>query len=218
MIGSPGSRACPPLPGTSIPALLAAALLAMAAPAAADIYRLIDERGVIHLSNKPMGDDWKLIVRTRKAWSPDRVRPMPENRTRFWPLVDAAARRHGLNQALIDAVITAESGYNPDALSTAGAIGLMQLMPETARAFGVDDPTDPAQNIEGATRYLRQLMDRYLNLELALAAYNAGETAVARFDNRIPPYPETRHYVRKVMRLFHQGLERQSARKVAEGG
>src|SRR6056297_3530489 len=103
MIGSPGSRACPPLPGTSIPALLAAALLAMAAPAAADIYRLIDERGVIHLSNKPMGDDWKLIVRTRKAWSPDRVRPMPENRTRFWPLVDAAARRHGLNQALIDA-------------------------------------------------------------------------------------------------------------------
>lgn len=217
MMGFPGSRACPPPPRTSIPALLVTILLAMATPAAADIYRLIDQRGVIHLSDKPAGDDWKLIVRTRKAWSPDRVRPMPENRARFWPLVDAAARRHGLNQALIDAVITAESGYNPDALSTAGAMGLMQLMPETARAFGVDDPTDPAQNIEGATRYLRRLMDRYLNLELALAAYNAGETAVARFDNRIPPYPETRHYVSKVMRLFRQGLERQAPPAMAEG-
>lgn len=218
MMGSAGSRARPLSSRTRIPALLVSALLAMAVPAPADIYRLIDEQGVIHLSDKPAGDDWKLIVRTRKAWSPDRVRPMPENRTRFWPLVDAAARRHGLNQALIDAVITAESGYNPDALSTAGALGLMQLMPDTARAFGVADPTDPAQNIEGATRYLRQLMDRYLNLELALAAYNAGETAVARFDNRIPPYPETRHYVRKVMRLFHQGLKRQAAAAVAEGG
>ncbi|MDZ7753914.1 MAG: lytic transglycosylase domain-containing protein [Gammaproteobacteria bacterium] len=218
MIGTAGSRERPRPPGTRIPALLLPALLAAAAPVAADIYRLIDEQGVIHLSDKPAGDDWKLIVRTRKAWSPDRVRPMPENRARFWPLVDAAARRHGLNQALIDAVITAESGYNPDALSSAGAMGLMQLMPDTARAFGVADPNDPAQNIEGATRYLRRLMDRYLNLELALAAYNAGETAVARFDNQVPPYPETRHYVRKVMGLFRQGLERQAARKVAEGG
>jgi soluble lytic murein transglycosylase-like protein len=125
--------------------------------------------------------------------------------------VDAAARRHGLNQALIDAVIVAESGYNHRAVSRAGAVGLMQLMPDTARAYGVSDREDPAQNVDGGSRYLRDLLARYLDLELALAAYNAGETAVERHGRRVPPYPETRDYVKKVLGLFRARLAEQQA-------
>ena len=183
--------------------LAALAAVGVATPGArAAIYRYVDPNGVIHLADEPDSPDWELVVRTRKAWDPERVRPMPENRERFWPLVDAAARRHGLNQALIDAVIVAESGYNPRAVSRAGAVGLMQLMPETARAYGVSDREDPAQNVDGGARYLRHLLTRYLDLELALAAYNAGETAVEEHGRRVPPYPETRRYVRKVLGLF----------------
>lgn len=192
--------------GASAGALAFLATLTVATPAAADIYRLIDEDGVIRLSDKPQGPGWRLVVRTRKGWDPERVRPIPENRTRFWPLVDAAAHRHGLNQALIDAVIVAESGYDHRAVSRAGAVGLMQLMPATALAYGVRDREDPAQNVDGGARYLRDLLTRYLDLELALAAYNAGETAVERHGRQIPPYPETQNYVSKVLTLFRARL------------
>jgi hypothetical protein len=111
----------------------------------------------------------------------------------------AAARRHSLDPDLVQAVVAVESGFRPDAVSPKGAQGLMQLMPYTARALGVKDSFDPAANLDGGTRYLRALIKRYDgDVTRALAAYNAGEGAVARHGG-VPPYPETLAYVRKVL-------------------
>jgi soluble lytic murein transglycosylase-like protein len=100
-------------------------------------------------------------------------------------------------------VVQAESAYNSKAVSTAGAMGLMQLMPATAERYGVADVWDPRQNLNGGARYLRDLLDMFKNnLKLALAAYNAGESAVMKYGNRIPPYPETQNYVRKVIDFY----------------
>jgi hypothetical protein len=111
----------------------------------------------------------------------------------------AAARRHSLDPDLVQAVVAVESGFRPDAVSPKGAQGLMQLMPYTARALGVKDSFDPAANLDGGTRYLRALLERYGgDVTRALAAYNAGEGAVARHGG-VPPYPETMAYVRKVL-------------------
>jgi soluble lytic murein transglycosylase-like protein len=121
------------------------------------------------------------------------------NRDQFEPIVQEHAARHALRPALVRAVIQVESGYNPRARSPRGAMGLMQLMPATARELGVRDPYDPAENIGGGCAYLRRLIDRYHGSEeLALAAYNAGADAVDRHGKSIPPYQETRDYVRKV--------------------
>jgi len=125
---------------------------------------------------------------------------------RFDHLVRAAADRFGLSADVIDAVIRAESGYDPGCTSSAGAMGLMQLMPGTARALGVTDAYDPAQNILGGTRYLRAQLDRFGDLSLALAAYNAGPGAVSRYDG-IPPYRETQTYVRRVLDDLAQRTE-----------
>ena len=118
------------------------------------------------------------------------------------PLVTSLAARHRLDPRLVHAVIRVESGYNPRAISSKGAIGLMQLMPATARELDIDDPFDPAQNIAGGTRYLRSLLDRFQgSLELALAGYNAGPAAVRRFGG-VPPFAETRTYVERVLRDY----------------
>jgi len=101
-------------------------------------------------------------------------------------------------------VISAESGYNPNAVSPAGAMGIMQLMPATAQRFGVADPYDPVANMHGGARYLRFLINLFNDLNLALAAYNAGENAVARYGNTIPPYSETQTYVTRVRRFYDQ--------------
>ena len=108
-----------------------------------------------------------------------------------------AAARHGVSADLIHAVIRAESDYDPRCTSSAGAMGLMQLMPGTARALGVTEPYDPAQNLDAGVRYLREQLDTFSDLPLALAAYNAGPNAVARYDG-VPPYRETQAYVRRV--------------------
>lgn len=118
----------------------------------------------------------------------------------FAPLIQQAAQKYGVDPDLITAVIQAESSFNPRAISRVGAQGLMQLMPATARALGVTNAFDPAQNIEGGTKYLRQLLDQFGGNEaLAVAAYNAGPHAVKKYGNNIPPYQETQNYVKRVL-------------------
>jgi soluble lytic murein transglycosylase-like protein len=113
-------------------------------------------------------------------------------------IVRAAAERHKIDPALVKAVISTESGWNPRAVSNKGAVGLMQLIPGTAQRYGVGNPYDPAQNVEGGTTYLKWLLDRYNgDLTKSLAAYNAGERSVDRFGG-VPAYPETQRYVQKV--------------------
>ncbi len=122
------------------------------------------------------------------------------NRATYTPLIDAAAERLSLRREVLHAVVEAESAYDPKAYSRKGAVGLMQLMPGTAERYGVSDSWDPKENVDGGARYLRDLLDRFdQNLSLALAAYNAGEGAVEKYGNRIPPYPETQRYVEKVL-------------------
>lgn len=122
--------------------------------------------------------------------------------TPYAGLINAAAARTGVPGELLAAVAKQESGFNPKAVSPAGAQGLMQLMPGTARGLGVENPFDPAQAIDGAARLLRSLIDRFGQTDLALAAYNAGPGAVARYDG-IPPYRETQNYVRNVMAMVN---------------
>ncbi len=132
-------------------------------------------------------------------------RRLLERREQFAPIIDQTAQRHGLPEGLLHAVITAESSYNPNAISPKGAAGLMQLMPGTANRFGVSNRMDPKQNVNGGARYLRKLLAMFNNdLPLAVAAYNAGEGAVMRHGNQVPPYRETQGYVRRVLALYRQ--------------
>ena len=175
----------------------------------ANIYSFKDEKGITHFSNMPHLDRrYKMVYRIPtvgqfrpNAWSA--TAPTAVDISRLVPIIDNAARAHGLDPKLVHAVIRAESGYNANAVSPKGAVGLMQLIPATAQRYGVQDSYDPGQNIQGGTRYLRDLMKMFNgNLELAIAGYNAGENAVIRAGNRIPPYPETMAYVPKVLSFY----------------
>jgi soluble lytic murein transglycosylase-like protein len=128
----------------------------------------------------------------------------PPGFQRYGSFVLDAARRHEIDPHLVNAVINQESGFQPNAVSKAGAVGLMQLMPDTAKSLGVKDPFNPQQNIEGGTTLLRGLLDRYHGqLDLALAAYNAGPGAVDKYGG-VPPYPETQAYVRNIMESYRE--------------
>ena len=126
-----------------------------------------------------------------------------ERKNQLWPTVVSTARAHDLDPDLVDLVIRMESGYNPNAVSPKGARGVMQLMPGTARHYGVDDTFDARENIRGGVRYLRDLLARFsANLALALAAYNAGPEAVERHRG-VPPYDETQNYVRAILGAYN---------------
>lgn len=174
-------------------------------PAQAGIYSFADANGVIHYTNRPSNPQYagmKRVGYMPESGSRSARRVNPE---RFRPLIEQAAREHQIDQDLLHAVISVESGYDPSAVSHKGAVGLMQLMPQTARRYGVRNVYDPAQNIQGGARYLRDLMAKFDNdLDLTLAAYNAGEAAVVQHGNRIPPYRETRSYVPRVLDQYRQ--------------
>jgi soluble lytic murein transglycosylase-like protein len=189
----------------------AACIAAASGYANADIFRYVDQDGTVHFTNVPTDSRYKLYLSTEKK--PSAVaetlasrlyRAFPKtDRKKFHPWVLAAARAYQLDPALIHAVISAESGYNPLARSAKGARGLMQLMPETAKRYGVRNPLDPEQNIHGGAAYLSDLLRLFGNdMQLALAAYNAGEGAVVEYGYRIPPYRETIQYVPKVMAYY----------------
>jgi soluble lytic murein transglycosylase len=169
-----------------------------AGAARGDVYLWVDERGVSHFSDVPRHDGYK---RHRVPGARSRSRPTPRQ---FDGIIAMASKSHGVEPALVKAVVHAESNFDRRAVSRKGAQGLMQLMPGTARSLGVDDPFDAWQNIYGGTRYLGALIDRYDgNLKLALAAYNAGAQAVKRHGG-IPPYRETQGYVRRVLNLYRR--------------
>jgi len=181
--------------------------------ARADIYAFTDAAGVMHLSNVPTDDRYAVVLeaprerRSDPAMDAARLSSLLRHSARFDVAIDQAAGAATVSPALVRAVITVESGFNPQAVSSRGARGLMQLRPDTARHYGVADAFDPSQNIRGGVSYLRDLLARYdSNLELVLAAYNAGEDAVERYGRRIPPYPETMRYVPKVLTLYRSLL------------
>ncbi len=180
---------------------LAAALLlalACAGEAAAEVWVYQDARGHLVFSNVPNHPGFR---RMRELDRPTGTQVRPGGVRSVDPLIARAARTHGVDPGLVKAIVHVESLFDHRAISGAGAQGLMQLMPETSRDLGVDDPFNPWQNIDGGTRYLRYLMGRFEgDLRLTLAAYNAGESVVRRYGG-IPPYRETVLYVDRVLRL-----------------
>lgn len=136
------------------------------------------------------------------AVTPAKSKTITQNRAELENLVTTVSLEHGMDPRLVDALVRVESDYDPAAVSRKGAIGLMQLMPATAKRLDVDDPFDPEKNIRGGVREFSRLVGRYSgNLQLALAAYNAGEGAVAKYRG-VPPYKETRNYVSKILTLY----------------
>jgi len=187
-----------------IRALLILVLLTglFASPATAQVYRYVDEDGIIVLTNiKPDSQrypDVKNLGCYGTCIKGVNWRSTPLRHDDFAAEVDVVADQHGVDRALVRAIMHAESWFNPAAVSHAGAQGLMQLMPATQAHYGVEDPFDPLQNISGGVAYLAHLLSRYRgDWRLAVAAYNAGETAVAEHDG-VPPYDETREYLRRV--------------------
>ena len=200
-----------------------------AAPASADIYRYIDEHGTVHFSDVRVNSRYELFLKTRTpaveapataaspateppaeaakvatapaspSFRPTKVKVTP----RFTDIIAKVAKEQNVEPALLHAVVLAESAYNPRAKSPKGATGLMQLMPGTAKRYGVTDLLNPLKNVTAGAKYLRDLLAMFGNdMRLAVAAYNAGEGAVMRNGNAIPPYAETQAYVPKVLQYY----------------
>ncbi|UCV09803.1 lytic transglycosylase domain-containing protein [Dechloromonas denitrificans] len=194
------------------PVLFCLAIVVSApAPAAGGIFSFVDEDGVEHLSNIPDDRRYRLILADRfeparaALRAPRGVLALPFGERPFHDAVLRASSDTGVDAALLHAVITVESGYNRGAVSPKGATGLMQLLPATASRYGTVNLLDPGENIRAGARYLRDLLALFdNNLELALAAYNAGEGAVIRYGRRLPPYAETRRYVPLVVAHYQR--------------
>ena len=186
---------------TAISCLSVFLALGMAVPSSADIYKYEDADGVIHLTNVPSNPKAKyvMLIKEKRILFAKQI-----NIRDYDKIITQAAAKFNLDAALIKAVIKAESNFNHKAVSRAGAKGLMQLMPQTASSLNVNDVFHPGNNIEGGARYLRYLLNLYKgNLTLALAAYNAGEGAVAKYNYGVPPYRETQNYIRRVLALYN---------------
>jgi len=165
-------------------------ILGLSTNGMADIYKFVDKNGVIHFTNVPVDARFKAL-----GWEVEFEHYIGS----YEAVIQKMAARYKVEPALIKAVIKAESNFDPSALSRKGAIGLMQLMPATALNLNVSNPYNPHQNIEGGTKYLRNLTGLFgSDLKLVIAAYNAGENAVIKYGRNIPPYKETRDYVKRV--------------------
>lgn len=173
----------------------------------AEILQYRDSRGRIHLTDRPIAaPGFVLIKRYSYASKTARFNPngtLAERRKRYAALLNKIAQKTRLDVRLLHAVTQIESSYDPNAVSKSGAVGLMQLMPDTARRYGVSNRRDPEQNVSAGARYLKYLLKLFdQDLKLALAGYNAGENAVIRAGKRIPPFPETQRYVQKVLAVL----------------
>lgn len=168
----------------------------------ADIYRYVDEDGIVHFTDAPTDKRFKVFMRDLKKDKELRTKlkySASANSAEFEQLIKTCSEKYGVNPNLVKAVIHAESGYNPNAVSSKGASGLMQLMPGTAKSLKVADRFNPKDNVEGGVKYLRFLLDTFRgDISLAVAAYNAGLNKVAKYGG-IPPYNETRTYVNRVL-------------------
>ncbi len=174
----------------------------------ADIYKYIASDGTVHFTDKRTHSRFKRVVKSKKRKNSKAkiaYRSLKKNKKKYSPLIQTIATKYQLDPNLLHAIIRAESAYDPNAVSSAGAVGLMQLMPATARRYGVINRRNPKQNITGGTRYLKDLLKMFgSNMKLVAAAYNAGENAVKKYRNSIPPYPETQQYVKKVLGYYKQ--------------
>jgi len=197
--------------------------LLLPATARADLYAYVDDQGEVHFAHEQVDARYQLFAKgevqsefrlsTELKYLPatsrledhviyKRIQRTP-NVKKYEAMVIKEARLQQLDPALVKAVIAVESAYDPAAVSSKGAIGLMQLIPETAERYGIKLIADPKSNIGGGTRYLKDLLGMFGgNLSLALAGYNAGEGAVRQYNNAIPPYPETQQYVKLVMQFY----------------
>ena len=190
-------------------AILILAVAAVPGFARADIFSFTDASGVTHFSNVPSDSRYQLLVAT-----PGEAAPRTDKGTsidwlarsaQYDGVIRGAAKDATIQAALVRAVIVVESGFNPRAVSKKGAIGLMQLQPATAKRYGVKNIYDPEQNVRAGAHYLSDLLARFdSNLELALAAYNAGEEAVERYGRHVPPFRETLAYVPSVMKVYQR--------------
>lgn len=199
-----GARGCGLRAGRWLPGL--AALLAPAV-LAAGIYGYTGVDGGVYLSNVPGDARYAPLIQEPGVPATSAAALAPASTDSHLALIVQAARAHGIEPALLQAVAGVESGLDAAAVSAKGAMGLMQLMPDTASRYGVSDPFDPAANLDAGARHLRHLLERYqCDLSLALAAYNAGEGAVARHGG-IPPYRETVAYVPRVLRRYQRLLD-----------
>jgi soluble lytic murein transglycosylase-like protein len=201
------------------------ALIVFPIVAVGDVFKYVDPAGNVYFTDSPLQGskyrlEWKrtaaklvsehgarlVAAGSRRMAAPPEdppARDLSIRRARYSAMIDTVARRFNLYPELLHAVIRAESAYDPSAVSSAGAIGLMQLMPATADRYHVSDIWNPLENLRGGAKYLRDLLDMFgHDLRLALAAYNAGENAVVRYGDRVPPYPETQQYVRKVLQFL----------------
>lgn len=202
--------------GKSLTVCLLMGLLVFPPVCIAEIYKYVDKDGVMHFTNVPVNPNYRKLPSlpvyassrqpTTARFYPNRplspsFKGAQNECSSYDPHIRLACQRHGMDYNLVKAVIRAESAFDSQAVSPKGAKGLMQLMPGTSRDLGVSDPFDPYQNIDGGVRYLKEMMDRFNDVKLALAAYNAGPENVQKHGG-IPPYDETQVYVRKVLEFY----------------
>ncbi|MDN0074743.1 lytic transglycosylase domain-containing protein [Crenobacter sp. SG2303] len=195
-------------------AALSTALVLLPAAVHAEVWGFVDPHGEVHLADRQLDKRYQLFTRSGEIGATLPSKGLPQVSTPAVPaaraaqyrrLVEQTAREYNLDPELLHAIITVESGYTPGAVSPKGAVGLMQVMPATGERFGITALDNPKANLRAGSRYLKFLLTQFnQELPLVLAAYNAGEGAVQQYQNSIPPFPETRDYVAKVLAVYQR--------------